>query len=162
MAIKVGDSLPLEVKFRELVDGAPKEVSAAELFKGKKVVVFALPGAFTPTCSQKHLPGFVEQAVQIRAKGVDDVVCISVNDAFVMGAWGEAQKAAGKVRMIADGNADFTKAIGLTLDGSGFGMGIRSQRYAMVVNDGKVQELLLEPNPGLSCSSAESVLKTLG
>jgi peroxiredoxin len=161
MAIKVGDMLPLDMQLKEMGESGPKDVSTAELFKGKKVVVFALPGAFTPTCSAKHLPGFVQQAVAIKQKGVDDVICLSVNDAFVMGAWGDAQGAKGKVRMIADGNAEFTKAVGLTLDASGFGMGLRSQRYAMVVNDGKVQELLVEPGPGLSCSSAESVLQTL-
>lgn len=162
MALKVGDSLPLNIKLRELVDGTLKEVTTGELFKGRKVVVFAVPGAFTPTCSKQHLPGFVTQAQTLKAKGVADVVCLAVNDAFVMGAWGEAQQAGGKVRMIADGNAEFTQAIGLALDASGFGMGVRSQRYAMVVNDGTVQELLLEGGGGLSCSTAEAVLKTLG
>lgn len=162
MAIKVGDALPSGITLKELTDGALKDVTTQDLFKGRKVVVFAVPGAFTPTCSKQHLPGFVTQAQALRAKGVDDVVCIAVNDAFVMAAWGEAQHAAGKVRMLADGNADFTKALGLTLDASGFGMGIRSQRYAMVVNDGTVQELLLEGGGGLSCSTAEAVLKTLG
>jgi peroxiredoxin len=162
MAIKAGDSLPLDIKLKEMGESGPRDVTTGELFKGKKVVLFAVPGAFTPTCSKQHLPGFVSQANELKKKGVDDVICLSVNDAFVMGAWGDAQGAKGKVRMIADGNAEFTKAVGLTLDASGFGMGTRSQRYAMVVNDGKVQELLVEPGPGLSCSSAESVLKTLG
>ena len=162
MAIKAGDMLPLDVKLKEMGANGPQEVTTADLFKGKKVVVFALPGAFTPTCSAKHLPGFVQQAESLKGKGVDDVLCISVNDAFVMGAWGKAQSAEGKVRMIADGNCEFTDKVGLTMDASGFGMGRRSQRYAMVVNDGKVQELLVEPGPGLTCSSAESVLKTLG
>jgi len=162
MAIKAGDTLPLDVKLKEMGPNGPQEVTAADLFKGKKVVVFAVPGAFTPTCSAKHLPGFVQQAEALRGKGVDEVVCISVNDAFVMGAWGQAQGTSGKVRMIADGNCEFTEKLGLVLDASGFGMGRRSQRYAMVVNDGTVQELLVEPGPGLTCSSAESVLKSLG
>jgi len=161
MAIKVGDSLPADVKLKEMGDGGPKDVTVGELFKGKKVVLFAVPGAFTPTCSMKHLPGFVEQAAAIRQKGVDEVVCLSVNDAFVMGAWGEQQKAKGKVRMVADGNGELTGALGLGVDASGFGMGQRSQRYAMIVDDGKVTELLVEPGGGLNVSSAESVLSKL-
>ena len=161
MAIKAGDTLPGDIKLKEMGDGGPKDVTVAELFKGKKVVLFAVPGAFTPTCSMKHLPGFVEKAEAVRAKGVDEIVCLSVNDAFVMGAWGTSSNAKGKVRMLADGNGDFTKAMGLTLDASGFGMGMRSQRYAMIINDGKVQELLVEPGPGVNVSSAESVLSKL-
>jgi peroxiredoxin len=161
MAIKAGESLPLDLKLKEMGESGLKDVSIGDIFKGKKVVLFAVPGAFTPTCSMKHLPGFLEHAAAIRAKGVDDIVCLSVNDAFVMGAWGKANNAAGKVRMLADGNGDFTKAVGLSVDASGFGMGSRSQRYAMIVSDGKVQELLLEPGPGLSVSSAESVLSKL-
>jgi glutaredoxin/glutathione-dependent peroxiredoxin len=161
MAIKAGDRLPAGLKLKEMGDGGPKDVSVDELFKGKKVVVFAVPGAFTPTCSMKHLPGFLEQASAIRAKGVDDIICLAVNDAFVMGAWGKANNAAGKVRMLADGNGEFTKALGLSLDASGFGMGTRSQRYAMIVKDGVVEQLLVEPGPGLNVSSAESVLTKL-
>ncbi len=161
MAIKVGDTLPLELKLKEMGEGGPKDVTLGELSKGKKLVLFSVPGAFTPTCSMKHLPGFVQQAAALRAKGVNEIACVAVNDAFVMGAWGDAQGAKGKVRMLADGNGDFAKAIGLTLDASGFGMGLRSQRYAMIVNDGKVQELLVEPGPGLNVSSAESVLSKL-
>ena len=161
MAIKVGDSLPADLKLKEMGEGGPKDVTVGEIFKGKKVVLFAVPGAFTPTCSMKHLPGFIEQASGIRAKGVDEIVCLSVNDAFVMGAWGKSNNAAGKVRMVADGNGEFTKALGLTLDASGFGMGLRSQRYAMIVQDGKVTELLLEPSAGLTVSSAESVVSKL-
>ena len=161
MAIKVGDTLPLDMKLKELGDAGPKDVTAGDLFKGKKVVLFAVPGAFTPTCSMKHLPGFVENAAALRAKGADEVVCLSVNDAFVMGAWGKSSGAGGKVRMLADGNGDFTRALGLELDASGFGMGKRSQRYAMIVQDGKVKELLVEPGPGLNVSSAESVLGKL-
>jgi peroxiredoxin len=162
MAIKVGDSLPADLKLKEMGEGGPKDVTVGEIFKGKKVVLFAVPGAFTPTCSMKHLPGFLEQASALKTKGVDEIVCLSVNDAFVMGAWGNANNAKGKVRMLADGNGEFTKALGLSLDASGFGMGVRSQRYAMVVKDGKVQELLVEPGAGLNVSSAESVLSKLG
>ena len=160
MAIKPGDALPADIKLKEL-DGGPKDVTVGEVFKGKKVVLFAVPGAFTPTCSMKHLPGFVEQAAAIRKKGVDEIVCLSVNDAFVMGAWGESSGAKGKVRMLADGNGELTRALGLGMDASGFGMGQRSQRYAMILRDGKVEALLVEPGPGLNASSAESVLARL-
>ena len=161
MPIKNGDALPADIKLKEMGDGGPKDVSVGELTKGKKVVFFAVPGAFTPTCSMKHLPGFVEQAGAIKGKGVDEIVCLSVNDAFVMGAWGKDQGTAGKVRMLADGNGDLTKALGLEMDASGFGMGKRSQRYAMIVKDGKVEQLLVEPGPGLNASSAQSVLEKL-
>ena len=161
MAIKAGDRLPADLKLKEMGDSGPKDVTVGEIFGGKKVVLFAVPGAFTPTCSMKHLPGFVEKAAEIRAKGADDIVCLSVNDAFVMGAWGNSSGAKGKVRMLADGNGEFTKAVGLTLDASGFGMGQRSQRYALIVTDGKVDEVLVEQGPGLSVSSAESVLGKL-
>ncbi len=157
MAIQVGDALPSDVKLKEMGESGPKDVPVGELFKGKRVVVFAVPGAFTPTCSMKHLPGFVSGAQNLKAKGVDDIVCVSVNDAFVMDAWGKAQGAAGKVRMLADGNGEFTRAIGLELDASGFGMGKRSQRYAMVVKDGKVEQLHVEPGGGLNVSSCEAV-----
>jgi peroxiredoxin len=142
-------------------EGGPKEVSIGELTKGRTVVFFAVPGAFTPTCSMKHLPGFVEKSGDLRKKGVDEIVCLSVNDPFVMGAWGKDQAAGGKVRMLADGNGEFTRAVGLEMDGSAFGLGKRSQRYAMIVRDGKVKELLVEPGPGLNASSAESVLGKL-
>ena len=161
MAIKAGETLPMDIKLKEMGEAGPKDVTVGELTRGKKVVLFAVPGAFTPTCSMKHLPGFVEKAAEIRAKGVDDIVCLSVNDAFVMGAWGKSQNAGGKVRMIADGNGDFAKAIGLTMDGSGFGMGLRSQRFALIVKDGKVEEALIESGPGLTVSSVESVLGKL-
>jgi len=161
MAIKVGDSLPGDVKLKEMTDGGPKDVSLSELTAGKRVVLFAVPGAFTPTCSAKHLPGFVREKAALRAKGVDEIVCVSVNDVFVMGAWGKASAADGKVRMLADGNGDFTRAVGLELDASGFGMGKRSQRYGMVVKDGKVEQLHVEPGPGLDVCSAESMLAKL-
>ena len=161
MAIKVGDPLPADVKLKEMKDGGPKDVTLGEVFRGKRVVLFAVPGAFTPTCSMKHLPGFVAEAAKIKAKGVDEIVCVSVNDAFVMDAWGKASGAQGKVRMLADGNGEFTRAVGLELDASGFGMGKRSQRYGMVVRDGKVEQLHVEPGPGLNVCSAESILSKL-
>jgi peroxiredoxin len=160
MAIKEGDTLP-DVKVTEMVDGKPTQVSLPELTKGKRAVLFAVPGAFTPTCHAKHLPGFVEQAQAIRGKGVSDIFCLAVNDAFVMDAWGKAGSAGGKVRMLADGNGTMTKALGLEMDGSQFGLGQRSQRYAMIIRDGKVEALLKEPGPGLSASSAEAVLQKL-
>jgi peroxiredoxin len=162
MAIKAGDTLPADTKLMEMGDAGPKQVTVGELTKGKTVVLFAVPGAFTPTCSMKHLPGFVDKAADIRGKGVDEIICLSVNDAFVMGAWGKEHGAGGKVRMVADGNGDFTRAVGLEMDASGFGMGSRSKRYAMLVKDGKVTELLVEPAGGLNLSSAESVLGKLG
>lgn len=160
MAIKQGDKLP-EVALVEMVDGKPGPVSLTELSKGRRIVVFAVPGAFTPTCSMKHLPGFVEQAAAIRAKGVGDVFCLSVNDPFVMAAWGSQSGVAGKVRMLADGNGDFTRAVGLTMDGKGFNLGERSQRYAMVIRDGVVEKLFVEPGPGLTVSGADAVLGSL-
>jgi peroxiredoxin len=162
MAIKAGDTLPADTKLMEMGDAGPKQVTVGELTKGKTVVLFAVPGAFTPTCSMKHLPGFVDKAGDIRGKGVDEIICLSVNDAFVMGAWGKEHGAGGRVRMVADGNGDFTRAVGLEMDASGFGMGSRSKRYAMLVKDGKVTELLVEPAGGLNVSSAESVLGKLG
>jgi len=160
MAITEGDTLP-DVKVTEMVDGKPTQISLPELTKGKRAVLFAVPGAFTPTCHAKHLPGFVEQAQAIRGKGVSDIFCLAVNDAFVMDAWGKAGSAGGKVRMLADGNGTLTKALGLEMDGSQFGLGQRSQRYAMIIRDGKVEALLKEPGPGLSASSAEAVLQKL-
>jgi peroxiredoxin len=145
----------------QMKDGGPKPVSTDELFKGKKVAVFALPGAFTPTCSAKHLPGFVQQAVALKAKGIDAIACISVNDAFVMGAWGEAQGAGDKVMMLADGNGDFTRALGLEFDATKFGMGKRSQRYSMVVDDGVVRMLNVEAPGAFEVSSADYMLGQL-
>ena len=157
MAIKVGDTLPLEIKVKEMGESGPKDVTIGEITRGKRIVLFAVPGAFTPTCSNKHLPGYVNGVSGLKGKGVDEIACISVNDAFVMDAWGKAQGTAGKVRMLADGNGDFTRAVGLALDASGFGMGSRSQRYAMVVKDGKVEQLHVEPGPGLNVSACEFV-----
>jgi peroxiredoxin len=160
MSIKVGDKIP-SATLMQMKDGGPKPVKTDDLFAGKKVVVFALPGAFTPTCSAKHLPSFVQNADAIKAKGVDAIACVSVNDAFVMGAWGEQQKVGDKIMMLADGNGDLTKALGLELDGSRFGMGKRSQRFAMIVDNGVVTQLNVEEPGAFAVSSAEHVLTQL-
>ena len=160
MTIKVGDKIPSAKLQHKTKDGV-QTITTDELFKGKKVVVFALPGAFTPTCSAKHLPGFVNNFNELKGKGVDTVACLSVNDAFVMSAWGKDQNVGDKVMMLADGNGDFTKAVGLTMDGTGYGMGLRSQRYAMVVDNGVVKKLQIEAPGAFEVSSAEAVLKAL-
>ena len=160
MAIKVGDKIP-SATLMQMKDGGPKPVSTDELFGDKKVVVFALPGAFTPTCSAKHLPGFIQNAEAIRGKGVDAIACLSVNDAFVMGAWGDNQGAGDKVMMLADGNGDFTRQLGLEMDATKFGMGQRSKRYAMVVDHGVVKALDVEEPGAFQVSSAEHVMKQL-
>ena len=160
MAIKVGDRIPAATLKRLTPEGI-KDVNTVEFFKGRKVALFAVPGAFTPTCSAKHLPGFVEKADQIRAKGVSEIVCISVNDAFVMDAWGKDRGVGDKILMLADGNAEYTRALGLELDGSGFGLGTRSQRFSMVVDDGVVTELNVEAPREFKVSTAECVLKQL-
>jgi peroxiredoxin len=160
MTIKVGDKIP-SAKLRVMSSDGPKEVTTDELFKGKKVVLFALPGAFTPTCSAKHLPGFVQHADTLRKKGVDAIACLSVNDAYVMGAWGKDQKVGDKVMMLADGNAEFTRAVGLENDSSGYGMGVRSKRYAMVVENGVVKALQVEKPGSFEFSSAEAIMKAL-
>ena len=160
MSISVGDKIP-SVKIKTMTGDGMSEVDMAEYTSGKKVVMFAVPGAFTPTCSAKHLPGFVEHAGKFKDKGVDEVACISVNDAFVMDAWGKQQNAGGAVTMLADGNGDFTKAIGLEMDGSGFGLGTRSQRYAMVVDNGTVTALHVEAPGAFEVSAAEAVLNAL-
>jgi peroxiredoxin len=160
MTIKVGDKVPA-VKLKQMTPEGMKDVDTGEFFKGKKIVLFALPGAFTPTCSAKHLPGFVEKAAELRSKGVDAIACLSVNDAFVMNAWGKQQNADGKVQMLADGNGEFTRAVGLEMDGSGYGLGMRSQRYAMVVQDGVVKALNVEKPGAFEVSSAEAVMKAL-
>lgn len=159
MAIQEGDKLP-EATLHVMADGKPTPMTTADLFGGKKVVLFAVPGAFTPTCSQAHLPGYVVNADAIKAKGVDDIVCLSVNDAFVMGAWGDSANA-DELIMAGDGNGDFTKAIGLEMDGSGFGLGTRSQRYAMIVEDGTVSKLAVEDPGQFEVSAAEAVLEAL-
>jgi peroxiredoxin len=159
--VKVGDKVP-SATLRMMGPEGPKAVTTEELFApGKKVVVFALPGAFTPTCSAKHVPGFVAEADKFKAKGVDAIACISVNDAFVMGAWGKDQKSGDKVMMLGDGAAEFTKAMGLEMDLTKNGMGVRSQRYAMIVKDGKIDQLFVEKPGAFEVSAAENVLKHL-
>ncbi len=161
MTLQVGDRVPSVTLAHMTADG-PAAIGTDELFSGKKVVLFALPGAYTPTCSAKHVPGFLANADAIKAKGVDTIACLSVNDAFVMGAWGKDQGVGDKILMLADGSAEFTKAVGLELDLTARGMGVRSHRYAMVVEDGVVRTLDVEENPGgLDVSSAESVLGSL-
>jgi peroxiredoxin len=160
MTIKVGDKVPSGT-LMQMKGGSPQPVKTDDIFSGKKVVLFALPGAFTPTCSAKHLPGFVLNAEDLKKKGVDSIACLSVNDAFVMGAWGEQQNTGDKVMMLADGNGDFTKSLGLEMDASRFGMGKRSQRYSMVVDNGVVKELNVEEPGAFSVSSAEHVMKQL-
>jgi len=159
MSIKTGDRVP-SATLKKMGEKGPENLTTDAIFAGKKVVLFAVPGAFTPTCSAAHLPGYVVNAHKFREKGVDTIACMSVNDAFVMGAWGKAQNAE-EILMLADGNAEFTKALGLTLDGTGFGMGLRSQRFAMVVEDGVVKQLAVEPAGGLDVSAAEKVLAAL-
>ncbi len=161
MSIQVGDTVPAGAFKRKTAEGI-SDLSTDDLFKGKKVALFSVPGAFTPTCSAKHLPGFVNQAAALKDKGVDTIACLSVNDAFVMDAWGQNQGVGSEVVMLADGSGDYTKALGLELDLSGLGLGKRGQRFAMIVDDGKVTHLAVEPNPGeLDVSSAESVLAAL-
>jgi len=160
MTIKVGDKMPSGTLTLVTKDG-PQKVSTDEYFQGKKVVLFSVPGAFTPTCDAKHLPGFVEQAAQLKAKGVDKLACLAVNDAFVMKAWGKAQNTDGKVDMLADGNAEYTKALGLDFDASGFGMGTRGQRFALVIDKGVVKNINVEAKGEFKVSSAEYVLGQL-
>ena len=160
MTIAVGDKIPAATLSYMTADG-PKNVSTDELFAGKKVVLFALPGAFTPTCSERHLPGYVEAADELFGKGVDRIICLSVNDAFVMGAWGDQQNVGDKIMMIADGSAEFTRAIGLDLDLTVRGMGIRSQRYAMLVDDGTVTLLNVEAPAKFEVSDAQTILNSL-
>jgi peroxiredoxin len=160
MAIKVGEKMPSGTLTLATSEG-PQKVSADEFFKGKTVVLFSVPGAFTPTCDAKHLPGFVERAGELRAKGVDTIACIAVNDPFVMKAWGKSQNCDSKVQMIADGNAEYTKALGLEMDATGFGMGIRGQRFALIVEDGVVKNVNVEQKGEFKVSSAENVLAQL-
>jgi len=160
MSISVGDKLP-EVTFMEMTEKGPEPRTTADVFGGKKIALFAVPGAYTPTCSAKHLPGFVQKQGDLAAKGVDDIVCTSVNDVFVMGAWGNDNSAEGKVRMLADGNGAFAAALGLEMDASGFGMGQRSQRYSMLVDDGTVTELNVEQGGAFEVSSADYLLGQL-
>jgi peroxiredoxin len=158
--IKVGDTIPSAKLTAATADG-PKEISTDEVFAGKKVVMFAVPGAFTPTCSARHLPGYLQNIEALKAKGVDTVACIAVNDGFVMGAWARDQDVDGRILMLADGSAAFTKSIGLELDLTARGLGIRSQRFAMVVDNGVVTSLNVEPPGGFEVSKAEAVLASL-
>jgi peroxiredoxin len=167
MPIKVGDKLP-DGQLQEFIEVetagcsiGPNTFNVADLVKGKKIVVFGLPGAFTPTCSAKHVPGYVQQYDALKRKGVDEVWCLSVNDPFVMGAWGRDQHSTGKVRMMADGSADYTKKLGLELDLTGRGMGVRSQRFSMLIEDGVVKSLNIEAPGKFEVSSAEAMLAKL-
>lgn len=159
MTLKTGDKIPAST-LKTMGDNGPKDITTDELFSGKKVVLFAVPGAFTPGCSMTHLPGYVVNADKIKAKGVDTIACMAVNDAFVMDAWGKAQNA-GEILMLGDGNGDFTRALDLELDGTGFGLGMRSQRFAMIVDDGVVKHLAVEEGPGVEVSAAEAILAQL-
>ncbi|BBF94616.1 peroxiredoxin [Blastochloris tepida] len=161
MTLKVGDRLP-DVTFRVPTEDGPVAKATGELFAGKRIVLFAVPGAFTPTCHKNHLPGYLAHAADFKAKGVDAVMVTAVNDPFVMDAWEKASGAAGKIMFLADGNADFAKAAGLDLDGAAFGLGIRSKRYAMLVEDGVVKTLLIEDVPSqANQSSAEALLRQM-
>jgi peroxiredoxin len=160
MAIQVGGKVP-SVKVKVVRADGTKEANTAELFAGKKVVLFAVPGAFTPLCSAQHLPGFVSKADEFKKKGVDEIFCLSVNDGWVMDAWGKDRHAIGKVTLIADGSGDFTRAVDLTLDASGAGLGIRSQRYAAIIEDGVLKHLAVEKPMKFEVSSAEAVLQAL-
>ena len=159
MTISKGDSLP-DVTLVKATENGPEKVQSGEYFKGKKVALFSVPGAFTPTCSAKHLPGFVEKASELKAKGVDEIVGTAVNDAFVLSAWNKANGSS-DITMLADGNGEFAEALGLTMDGSGFGMGKRGQRFSMIVDDGVVQELNVEQPGDFNVSSAEHMLGQL-
>lgn len=161
MTIKVGDRLP-EATFVTMSDDGPAKISTADYFSGKKVALFAVPGAFTPTCNNNHLPGFLEKLSSFAAKGVDKVACVSVNDVHVMNAWAKASGGKGKIDFLADGSAEFARALGLELDASGFGMGIRSKRYSMLVEDGAVKILNVEEAPGKAeASGADALLAQL-
>jgi peroxiredoxin len=159
MTINVGDKLPKATLVKATENG-PEAIDSEEYFKGRRVALFAVPGAFTPTCSAKHLPGFVEKGDELKAKGIDEVACTSVNDPFVLGAWSKSASA-GDITMLADGNGDFAEQLGLTMDGSKFGMGKRSQRYSMIVNDGVVEQLNVEAPGEFKVSSADHLLGNL-
>lgn len=160
MAIQVGDRLP-NATFMTPTEDGPAPITTDEIFGGKRVALFAVPGAFTPTCSAKHLPGFKDQAGDLKAKGIDAIACVSVNDVFVMKAWGKDQGVTDEVLMLADGNGDFTKAVGLEMDGKTYGMGTRSQRYSLVVKDGVVEQVNIEEGGQFEVSSADYLLAHL-
>ncbi len=161
MTIQIGDKLPSVTLTQATLDG-PKPISTDDLFKGKKVALFAVPGAFTPTCSARHLPGYVDRAEAMKAHGVEVIACLSVNDAFVMKAWGDSQSVGDDIMMLADGGGEFTRAVGLTMDATKFGMGERSQRYSMIVDDGVVKSLNVEEAGEFRVSSAEYLMDQLG
>ena len=161
MTINVGDKVP-SVNFKQITADGMSDVPSDDYFKGRKVALFSVPGAFTPTCSAEHVPSYVDNAAELKAKGVSAIACVSVNDAFVMEAWGEAQGVGDAVEMLADGNGEFARATGLTLDGSGFGLGERSTRFSMIIDDGTVSHLNVESNPSeMDVSSAEHMLGQL-
>jgi peroxiredoxin len=160
MSIKVGDKLPKATLVKATPDG-PQPLDSEDFFSGRRVALFSVPGAFTPTCSARHLPGFVDKADEMRAKGVDEVACVAVNDAFVMQAWGESAGAAGKVTMLADGNGDFARSLGLTMDGSKFGLGERGSRWSAIVDDGIVEQLNVEEPGAFNVSSADYMMERL-
>ena len=160
MTIKVGDAVPSATLIKA-TEAGPQPLSTEALFAGRTVALFSVPGAFTPTCSAKHLPGYISNADAMKAAGVDEIVCVSVNDAFVMGAWGQSAGAADKVTMLADGNGDFVTALGLTMDGSKFGMGMRGQRFSMLVRNGIVEQLNIEDPGAFQVSSAEHLMGQL-
>ena len=160
MTIQTGDKLP-DATFVKVTESGPQQVSTADYFKGRKVALFSVPGAFTPTCSAKHLPGFIDKADELKAKGIDEIACTAVNDAFVMGAWSKNAGAGDTVTMLADGNGAFAEAVGLTMDGTAFGMGKRGQRFSMIVNDGVVEQLNVEAPGEFKVSSADHMLEQL-
>jgi glutaredoxin/glutathione-dependent peroxiredoxin len=160
MTIKAGERMP-EGKFKTMGEKGPQDLTTAQLFDGKRVVLFSVPGAFTPTCDAKHLPGYLELADKLRAKGIDTIACMAVNDVFVMNAWGKASNVAGKVLMLADGNGDYARALGLEFDGKGFGMGTRGQRFAIVVDNGVAKQVDIEAPGQFKVSAAEAVLAKL-
>ncbi len=160
MTVSVGERIPNVTLMKATADG-PQPISTEDYFRGRRVALFSVPGAFTPTCSVRHLPGFVERADEFRAKGVDEIACTAVNDAFVLSAWSKSGEADGKVTMLADGNGEFAKALGLEMDGSKFGMGQRGKRYSMVVNDGVVEQLNVEEPGAFSVSGADYMLERL-
>jgi peroxiredoxin len=160
MSISVGDRIP-QTNFVKATAEGPQPVDSESFFAGRRVALFSVPGAFTPTCSARHLPGFVEKADQLKAKGIDEIACTAVNDAFVMSAWSQSGEADGKVTMLADGNGEFARAVGLEMDGSKFGMGRRGQRFSMVVNDGVVEQLNVEEPGAFNVSSADYMLEQL-
>jgi peroxiredoxin len=160
MTIKVGDRMP-EGKFKTMTESGPRDLSTSDLFNGKKVVLFSVPGAFTPTCDAKHLPGYLSQAEALKSKGIDTIACMAVNDVFVMNAWGKSSNVGAKVLMLADGNGDYSRALGLELDAKGAGLGMRGQRFAILVDNGVAKQVNIEAPGQFKVSAAEHVLSQL-